>query len=77
MASTKARSLVKGLIYEATAPLVLYAFTRELHIVFGYTAARIAMYFLYELLWKHVRWGKYPTDWKGYGWTRRDDDADT
>ena len=58
MASTKTRSFVKGLAWELSAPLILFVFTREWHVILGYTVARTVLYFFYERLWKKICWGK-------------------
>lgn len=52
------RSFIKGLIWELTAPLVLYAFVREWEVCLGYFGARVLMFFLYVRLWKRIKWGK-------------------
>jgi len=59
MPSTRTRSFVKGLVWELTAPIILFIFTQEVKIILGYTATRIVMYYVYERIWKRIRWGKY------------------
>jgi len=58
MASTRLRSGIKGIIWESTAPIILFAFIQKWHIVIGYTIVRIIMYFFYERIWKKIKWGK-------------------
>jgi len=59
MPSTRKRSFIKGVLWELSAPLVLFCFTQKWHIIVGYSVIRVMMYFGYERLWKRIKWGKF------------------
>jgi len=58
MASKKYRSFIKGLFWELSSPIVLYIFVHEYKVVIGYSVVRIIMYYVYERIWKKIKWGK-------------------
>jgi uncharacterized membrane protein len=80
VASTKTRSLVKAFTWRALSVAVSTAFV---WLVTNMTTAMVVMvfditfmtglYYAHERLWKSIIWGKYPTDWKKYGWEKKDD----
>jgi len=58
MASTRKRSFVKGLTWELLGIAILYLLTGEWKIVGSYFALRVVLYFVYERVWKKIKWGK-------------------
>ena len=78
MASTKARSLVKAFTWRALSVAVSTAFvwfvTRKVGTAAIFMAFDITfmtcLYYAHERLWKSITWGKFPTDWHKYGWTK-------
>ncbi len=69
MASTPARSLLKGISWELIAfvitviavYLVYGNLTLSIQFAAGLTVIKIALYFIHERIWKKIRWGKYHT----------------
>lgn len=76
MASTKARSFVKALVWRALSVTITSAFvwvmTRRLEFALAMLAfdmlVMTGLYYLHERVWKNVSWGKYPSDWTKDGW---------
>lgn len=58
MASTKTRSLVKGITWEVIGLLVLYFISQSITISIIYFAVRIVVFYIHERIWKQIRWGK-------------------
>jgi len=58
MASTKTRSLIKGITWEVIGLLVLYFISQSLTISIAYFFVRIAMFYFHERIWKQIEWGK-------------------
>jgi len=67
MASTFARSFVKGISWESItlilttiAVYIVYGnFLDSLLFAFVLTFIKIGLYFIHERIWKRIRWGKY------------------
>jgi uncharacterized membrane protein len=66
MPSTYKRSFIKGIIWEGgtfiLTSAVIYLFfgniTQSLTIGFLLTLIKMPLYFIYERIWKMIRWGK-------------------
>jgi len=58
MGSKPIRSFVKGVIWEFLGVLVLYLLTESFKVSFVYILIRIFLFFVYERIWKKIRWGK-------------------
>jgi adenylylsulfate kinase len=67
MASTRLRSLIKGICWEVIAFIITAI---AVYLVYGnlfssikfaaiLTAIKIVFFFVHERLWKKIRWGKY------------------
>lgn len=58
MTSTKTRSFIKGLTWELLGIVILFALAGHWRIVASYFVLRVALYFVYERVWKRIMWGK-------------------
>jgi uncharacterized membrane protein len=58
MGSTLIRSFTKGVIWQVAGLIILYALTQSIQISLVYILFRIVLYFLYERIWKKIKWGK-------------------
>jgi len=64
MGSKPLRSFVKGVIWEFLGVLILFLLTRSWRISLIYIIIRIGFYFVYERIWKKIKWMKYPNNYK-------------
>jgi len=59
MESKPIRSFVKGVIWEFLGVVVLYLLTGSFKVSSIYILIRIFLFFIYERVWKKIKWGKY------------------
>lgn len=67
MASTRERSLVKGIVWEGFSFIItliaIYWIYGDFHLALKFnivlTIVKMFLFFIHERVWKDVRWGKY------------------
>ena len=51
------RSFVKGFIWELIGLVIIYILTQSVSTSLGYVSIRIVLYFVYDRIWKYIKWG--------------------